>query len=100
MMRNKLNMLCYGSGCGCAIHHCHTHNPPVIKGRGATRFVVNHTIKDFPVYGAAARAAVAMVSELRAHAAADVIELFVETLVLKTTPILDSGLVKRLYGPL
>ncbi|GFS68663.1 hypothetical protein TNCV_1958861 [Trichonephila clavipes] len=47
-----------------------------------TRFVVDHTIEDAPVCDAASRAAVSMVSKLRVHAAANVIELFVSTLVL------------------
>ncbi|GFX38321.1 uncharacterized protein TNCV_3813671 [Trichonephila clavipes] len=33
MMRNILNVLY----CGCAIHDCRAHYPPVITGRGATR---------------------------------------------------------------
>ncbi|GFX60713.1 hypothetical protein TNCV_4976891 [Trichonephila clavipes] len=51
---------------------------------------VDHTIEDAPVCDEASRVAVAMVSELRVHTAANVVELFVQILVLKTTPILDS----------
>ncbi|GFT46991.1 DDE_Tnp_IS1595 domain-containing protein [Trichonephila clavipes] len=61
-------------------------------------FVVDHTIEDAPDCDAASREAAAMVSELRVHAAASVVELFVQTLVvLQTTPILDSGLVTWLH---
>ncbi|GFX91755.1 hypothetical protein TNCV_3529541 [Trichonephila clavipes] len=56
------------------------------------RFVVNHTIEDAPVHGAASRVSAAMVSELRVYAVANVTELFVQTLVvLQTTPIIHSG---------
>ncbi|GFS57973.1 hypothetical protein TNCV_3124621 [Trichonephila clavipes] len=42
-----------------------------------------------------------MVSELRTHDAANVVELFVQTfVVLQTTPILDSELVAWLHDPL
>ncbi|GFX01621.1 hypothetical protein TNCV_3971211 [Trichonephila clavipes] len=58
------------------------------------RFIVDHTIEDAPVCDAASRVAAVMVSELRAHAGANVIELYVQTLVvLQMTPILDSELV-------
>ncbi|GFT22409.1 hypothetical protein TNCV_3273811 [Trichonephila clavipes] len=58
-----------------------------------TRFVVDHTIEDTLICDAASRVAAALISELRVHAAANVIELFVQTLVvLQTTPTLDSGL--------
>ncbi|GFV80934.1 hypothetical protein TNCV_3518011 [Trichonephila clavipes] len=36
MMRNRLNLLCYDSRCGCAIHHSHEHNRPVITSSGET----------------------------------------------------------------
>ncbi|GFU14710.1 hypothetical protein TNCV_4228661 [Trichonephila clavipes] len=39
MMPGRLNLLCYGSRCGCVVHYCHAHNLPVITGRGATRWV-------------------------------------------------------------
>ncbi|GFV14635.1 transposable element Tc1 transposase [Trichonephila clavipes] len=66
-----------------------------------TRFVVDHAIEDAPVCDAASRVAAVMVSELRVHDAADVVELFVQTLVdQQTTPILDSGLVTWLHDPL
>ncbi|GFV98742.1 hypothetical protein TNCV_1454281 [Trichonephila clavipes] len=35
VMRNRLNLLCYGLLCGCMIHHCQVCNPPVIVGYGA-----------------------------------------------------------------
>ncbi|GFW71081.1 hypothetical protein TNCV_91241 [Trichonephila clavipes] len=55
------------------------------------RFVIYHTIEDAPVYDAALKVASAMISELRIHAIANVVELFVQTLVFQTTPIFDSG---------
>ncbi|GFS65330.1 hypothetical protein TNCV_2451531 [Trichonephila clavipes] len=58
-----------------------------------SRFVVDNTIEDAPVRHAASRVAAAMVTKLRTHAAVNVVELFVKTLVvLQTTPILASGL--------
>ena len=46
------------------------------------------------------REAAAMVSELRVHAAVNVVELFAQTLVVfKTSPFLDSGLVPWLQDP-
>ncbi|GFU38284.1 hypothetical protein TNCV_2432821 [Trichonephila clavipes] len=52
-----------------------------------TRFIADHTIEDAPVCDAASRVATAMVSVLRVHAAAYVVELFVQTLVvLQATP--------------
>ncbi|GFU73737.1 hypothetical protein TNCV_1659501 [Trichonephila clavipes] len=39
MMRNRLNLLCYGLWCGCAIHHFYAHNPPVFTGSLVTRAV-------------------------------------------------------------
>ncbi|GFX02522.1 hypothetical protein TNCV_727761 [Trichonephila clavipes] len=57
-------------------------------------FVVDHTIKEAFVCDAASRVATTMVSTLRVHAVANVVELFVQTLVvLQTTTILDSELV-------
>ncbi|GFV95256.1 hypothetical protein TNCV_4586311 [Trichonephila clavipes] len=65
------------------------------------RFVVDHTIEDVPVCDAESGVAAAMVSELRVHVTANVVELSVQTLiVLQTTPILDSGLVTLLHNPL
>ncbi|GFY34716.1 hypothetical protein TNCV_4701971 [Trichonephila clavipes] len=62
------------------------------------RFVVDHIIEDAPVGDAASSVAAAMVSKLRVHIAANVIELFMKTLVvLQTTPILDSGLMTWLH---
>ncbi|GFX46131.1 hypothetical protein TNCV_2094471 [Trichonephila clavipes] len=54
----------------------------------AEMFVVDHIIEDASVRDAASKVATAMVSELRVHAAENVVELFVQTLVvLQTTPI-------------
>ncbi|GFW13754.1 hypothetical protein TNCV_2105781 [Trichonephila clavipes] len=61
-------------------------------------FVVDHTIENAPICDAASRVAAAMVSELRNHVAASVVELFKQTLVaLQTTPIFESGPVKLLH---
>ncbi|GFX65952.1 hypothetical protein TNCV_13731 [Trichonephila clavipes] len=60
----------------------------------APRFVVVHTIEDVSVCDAASRITAVMISELRVHASGNVVELFMQTLVvLQTTKILDSGLV-------
>ncbi|GFX95782.1 hypothetical protein TNCV_2083621 [Trichonephila clavipes] len=64
------------------------------------RFVVDHTIEDAPVYDAASIVATDMISELRVHAVANVVELFVQTLVLQTTPILHSEIVAWLHDPI
>ncbi|GFU50631.1 hypothetical protein TNCV_235931, partial [Trichonephila clavipes] len=57
------------------------------------RFVVDHAIEDTSVCDAASIVVAAIVSKLRVHAAANVIELFVQILVvLQLTPILDLGL--------
>ncbi|GFT48292.1 hypothetical protein TNCV_4708581 [Trichonephila clavipes] len=54
------------------------------------------TIKDAFVCHTTPRVATAMVSELRVNAAANVVQLFVQTLVvLRTTPNLDSERLKR-----
>lgn len=66
----------------------------------APRLVVDHTTEGAPAYDAAPRETAAMVSELRGHAAANVVKLFVQTLVLQMTPFLDSGLMMWLYDPL
>ncbi|GFY25671.1 hypothetical protein TNCV_2487911 [Trichonephila clavipes] len=64
-------------------------------------FVVDHTIEYTPVSDAVSNVAADMVSELRIHAAANVIELFVLTLVfLQASPILNSGLETRLHDQL
>ncbi|GFV55900.1 hypothetical protein TNCV_1390161 [Trichonephila clavipes] len=55
-----------------------------------TCFVIDHTIEDASVCDAASRVAAAIVSELRDYAAANVVELLLHTLVLKTIPFLDS----------
>ncbi|GFX28553.1 hypothetical protein TNCV_1153611 [Trichonephila clavipes] len=49
-------------------------------------FVVDHIIEDAFAGDAASRVAAAMVSELRVHAAANVVELFVLTLSLANDP--------------
>ncbi|GFY01918.1 hypothetical protein TNCV_4796401 [Trichonephila clavipes] len=52
------------------------------NGRLAIRvsgFVVDLTIQDTPVYDATSKIIAAMVSELRVHAAAKVVELLVQT---------------------
>ncbi|GFU30649.1 hypothetical protein TNCV_3031601 [Trichonephila clavipes] len=65
-----------------------------------SKFVVDHTIEDAPVRHAAPRVAAALVSKLRIHAAANFVELFVQTLVvLKMIPILASGLMTWLHYP-
>ncbi|GFX62572.1 hypothetical protein TNCV_4867351 [Trichonephila clavipes] len=65
------------------------------------RFVIDHTIEDLSVCDAASRVAAAIVSELRVHTYANVVEQFVQTFaVLQTTPILDSVLVIWLHDPL
>ncbi|GFW76854.1 HTH_48 domain-containing protein [Trichonephila clavipes] len=57
-------------------------------------------IEDSPVCDAASKVAKAMVSELILYAAANVVALFVQTLVvMQMTPILDSGLVTWLHDP-
>ncbi|GFW66045.1 transposable element Tc3 transposase [Trichonephila clavipes] len=67
----------------------------------APRFLVDHTIEDIPLCDAAAGLATSMVTELRVHAAANVVELFVQTfVVLRTIPILDSGLKTFQHDPL
>ncbi|GFT50830.1 hypothetical protein TNCV_321441 [Trichonephila clavipes] len=65
------------------------------------RFDVDPIIDDSPVCDSASRVATALVSKLRVHATTNVIELFVKALVvLQTTPILDSRLVRGLNDPL
>ncbi|GFU38505.1 hypothetical protein TNCV_2434481 [Trichonephila clavipes] len=65
-----------------------------------TRFAIDHIIEDAPVWDVVSRVATAVVSDLRVYAAANVVELIVQTLVvLQTTPILDSGLVLWLHDP-
>ncbi|GFW61084.1 hypothetical protein TNCV_4872941 [Trichonephila clavipes] len=56
--------------------------------------VVDHTIKDAPVRDSTSRVALAMASKLRVNATANVVEMFMQTLVaLQTTPMLNSGFV-------
>ncbi|GFV65088.1 hypothetical protein TNCV_2303951 [Trichonephila clavipes] len=58
------------------------------------KFIVDYNIENVPVCGAMTRVAAAMVSEMRVLAAANVVELFVQTIVvLQNTSILVSGLV-------
>lgn len=67
----------------------------------ASRFVVDRTFAGACVCDVASRVAEGMVTELTDHDAADVVELFEQTLVvLQRTPFLDSGLVTWLYDPL
>ncbi|GFW89873.1 hypothetical protein TNCV_2425301 [Trichonephila clavipes] len=64
-------------------------------------FVVDPTNEDAPAGDAASRVAAALVSELRVHAATNVVELYVQTLfVLRTTPLLDSGLLTGMHDHL
>ncbi|GFU62150.1 hypothetical protein TNCV_2473851 [Trichonephila clavipes] len=51
----------------------------------APRFVVDHTTEDVPVCDAAFRVAADMVSKLNVYGAANIIELFVQTLVVLQT---------------
>ncbi|GFW57145.1 hypothetical protein TNCV_540621 [Trichonephila clavipes] len=64
---------------------------PLKKGRltiPALRFIIYHSSEDASVYDATSKAAAAMVSKLKVHAAANVFELLVQTLVvLQTTPL-------------
>ena len=64
-----------------------------------SRFVIEHTIEDAPVYDTASRVAKAMITELTIHAAENVIELFMRHF-FAMTPFLDSGLVVWLYDQL
>ncbi|GFU53284.1 hypothetical protein TNCV_2953201 [Trichonephila clavipes] len=68
--------------------------------QGYKKFIVDHTIEDAPFCDAASIVATTMVPELRVYAAASIVELFVQTLVLQTTPVLDSGLMMWLCDPL
>ncbi|GFU12683.1 hypothetical protein TNCV_2585371 [Trichonephila clavipes] len=64
-------------------------------------FAVVHILEDSAFCDAALRVAEAMVSKMRVHAAANVMELFVQALVvLQSYPILNSGLVTWLHDPL
>ncbi|GFV88773.1 hypothetical protein TNCV_3355251 [Trichonephila clavipes] len=49
---------------------------------GVPRFIVDLTFEDAPVCDANSREIAVMVSELRVHAAANVVEMFVQTLVI------------------
>ncbi|GFT18992.1 alpha-2 adrenergic receptor [Trichonephila clavipes] len=56
----------------------------------ASRFIVDHPFEDAPTGDTASKKVTAIVSELEVHAAASVVELFVQILfVLRTTLILD-----------
>ncbi|GFY05294.1 hypothetical protein TNCV_2207401 [Trichonephila clavipes] len=48
----------------------------------ASRFVVDHTIEDIPICDAASRITAAKFSEQRVHASANVVEQFVQILVI------------------
>ncbi|GFT00638.1 hypothetical protein TNCV_141831 [Trichonephila clavipes] len=62
---------------------------------------MDNTIEDAFVCDAVSRVSAAMISDLRVNTAAKGVKLFVQTLVvLQTTPVLDSGLVKWLHDPL
>ncbi|GFS86217.1 hypothetical protein TNCV_660961 [Trichonephila clavipes] len=63
--------------------------------------VIDHTFENPPVCDTASSVATAMFSELRIHAYANVVELFVQThIVLQTTPIHDSELKTWLHDSL
>ena len=63
-----------------------------------SKYVVIYIIEGAPVCDVAYRVAEAMTAELRVHAAASVIQLFVQEFVfLQTTPFLDLGVLKWLY---
>ncbi|GFW43951.1 hypothetical protein TNCV_231901 [Trichonephila clavipes] len=67
----------------------------------APKFVVDHTIEDASIFDATSRVVAAMISHLRVHALANVIELLEQTHVtLQTTPILDSRLLAWLHDQL
>ena len=64
----------------------------------ASRFVVHDTIGGAPVCDTASRVVDTIVAVLTVHAAANVVELFVQTqVVLQTIAFLDSGFVTSLY---
>ncbi|GFS53268.1 hypothetical protein TNCV_1035751 [Trichonephila clavipes] len=65
-----------------------------------TRFVIDHIIEDVPVCDTASKVAVGMVSELRVHAARNVVELLMQIFVLQMNPILVSGHVTWLHDTL
>ncbi|GFW67382.1 hypothetical protein TNCV_2596151 [Trichonephila clavipes] len=70
----------------------------ITPDHGPSRFVIDPTIEDTAAGVAASRVAAALFFKLRVHAAASVVELFVQTfVVLQTTPILDSRLVMWLH---
>ena len=56
----------------------------------AFSFIIEHTIEDDPVYDVASMAAEDVVVELTVHAAGNIVELLMQTLiVLQTTQFLD-----------
>ncbi|GFV76816.1 hypothetical protein TNCV_4730361 [Trichonephila clavipes] len=57
-------------------------NLKMMTRHSCVMFVVYHTIEETPVCDAALRVAAAMVSDLTVHAAANVVELFVQTLAV------------------
>ncbi|GFU69046.1 hypothetical protein TNCV_4457731 [Trichonephila clavipes] len=77
---------------------------PATCGRAlsaAETFVIDNTIEFVPVCDLASMVAAAIVPQLIVHAVANVVELFVQTLVvLQKTLVLDSGLATWLHNPL
>ena len=66
-----------------------------------SRLVIEHTTNGLPVCYVALRVAKAIISEVTAHAAANVFDLLVKTLVVsKKSLFLDSRLMTSLYDPL
>ena len=69
--------------------------------RPVSRFVVDYSIEGVLVCDVASRITKAMVAKQTVHKFANILELFVHTLVvLQTTPLLDSKLVTSFYDPL
>ena len=66
----------------------------------ASRFVIGHIIEGASICYVVSSVVEDMVVELNAQDAANVVELFVQILVLQTTPFLDTGLMTWLYYPL
>ena len=64
------------------------------------RLIVELTIEEAPNCVVVSRVAEAMAGELTHYPAENVVELFVQTLVLQTAPYLESGLVTWLYDSL
>ncbi|GFT23714.1 hypothetical protein TNCV_3511761 [Trichonephila clavipes] len=65
------------------------------------RFVFDHTIEDAFIYDAASRISEAIVSEMSIHAAANVVELLMQTFVVFAKyPVPESGVLLWLHDPL